>query len=85
MEVTLSPQAEEDLKNWAKSGEKPLVKKVVGLIEAVQNNPFEGIGKPEQLKHQLSGLWSRRINREHRLVYQVADDRIFILSVKGHY
>lgn len=85
MEVIVSPQAEEDLKNWAKSGEKSLVKKAVSLIEAIQKNPFEGVGKPEQLKHQLSGLWSRRINREHRVVYQIVDDQINVLSVKGHY
>jgi len=46
---------------------------------------FEGIGKPEALKYDLTGAWSRRINKEHRLVYEVNEDRIFILSVKGHY
>lgn len=79
------PQAEEDLNNWSKTGSKALVKKAVRLIEAIRNDPFEGISKPEPLKHNLSGAWSRRIDKEHRLVYEVEDDKIFILSVRGHY
>jgi toxin YoeB len=55
------------------------------LLLAIQENPFEGIGKPEQLKHSLSGSWSRRINQEHRLVYYVKTDTIEIESIRGHY
>jgi toxin YoeB len=69
VEVTYSPKAIEDLKYWRKSGNKSVQKKIQELIAAIHENPFEGIGKPEQLKYQLSGIWSRRINHEHRLVY----------------
>ncbi|MDP3244380.1 MAG: Txe/YoeB family addiction module toxin, partial [bacterium] len=52
---------------------------------AIEENPFSGTGKPEPLKHNLSGLWSRRINREHRIVYEISENTVFILSVKGHF
>jgi toxin YoeB len=56
------------------------------LLEEISEHPFTGTGKPELLKYELAGLWSRRINREHRLVYQVTDTTvIFILAAKGHY
>jgi toxin YoeB len=55
------------------------------LIEDVQRSPFDGLGKPESLKHELKGLWSRRIDREHRLVYEVFDDKIRILACRFHY
>lgn len=71
MEIIFAPKALEDLKYWKKSGNKIIQKKIQELILAIQENPFEGIGKPEQLKHNLSGLWSRRINQEHRLVYEI--------------
>ena len=55
------------------------------LIREVQQAPFTGLGKPEPLRHELSGCWSRRINREHRLVYQVQKDKIRILACRYHY
>ena len=70
---------------WIKTGNKSISKKIVQLIEAIKENPFEGIGKPEPLKHQLTGYWSRIINKEHRLVYEVSKNIVFILSAKGHY
>jgi toxin YoeB len=89
MEIIYTPQALEDLKYWKKSGNKPIQKKIQQLILAIMDNPFEGVGKPEPLKFELSGSWSRRINREHRIVYEVYDDdRIVILeiqSLRGHY
>jgi toxin YoeB len=89
MEVIFSPKAVEDLKFWKKSGNKIIQKKISNLIEAIQQNPYEGIGKPEPLKHNLSGAWSRRINHEHRLVYEVNERNeiviLDILSLKGHY
>ena len=84
MQVTFSPQAKEDFDNWLKTN-KSVAKKIVQLIEAIRQNPFKGIGKPEPLKHQLSGYWSRRINKEHRLVYSVSENTVFILSAQGHY
>ncbi len=59
--------------------------KIIKLVKEVQRDPFQGIGKPEKLKHDLSGCWSRRINREHRLVYQVLEDRIRIIACRYHY
>lgn len=89
MEVIYSPEALEDLKYWKKSGNKAVLKKIQTLIFAIQESPFEGIGKPEQLKHNLSGRWSRRIDREHRIVYRVDLEQnvevILIVSLKGHY
>jgi len=63
VEVIYTPEALEDLKYWKKSGNKPVLKKIQELILAIQENPYEGIGKPEQLKHNLSGAWSRRIKQ----------------------
>ena len=77
--------AMEDLTNWSKS-EPRLVKKVLELINDIHKHSFEGIGKPEGLKHQYKGYWSRRITDEHRLIYKVLPDNdIFIMSVHGHY
>lgn len=84
MQVIFSPQAKADFDYWLKTN-KSIAKKIIQLIEAIKQNPFDGIGKPEPLKYQLSGYWSRRINKEHRLVYEVSKNNIFILSAKGHY
>jgi toxin YoeB len=89
MEVIYSPKAIEDLKYWKKSGNKIIQKRITNLIEAIQLDPYKGIGKPEPLKHNLSGLWSRRITQEHRLVYEINERNeiviLDILSLKGHY
>jgi toxin YoeB len=89
MEVIYSPKAIEDLKYWRKTGDKTIQKKITNLIEAIQENPYEGIGKPEPLKYNLSGAWSRRINHEHRLIYEINERNeiviLDILSLKGHY
>lgn len=83
--IEFTIQAKEDIGHFKKSGQNGILKKIRKLIESVHQTPFEGIGKPEPLKHGLSGCWSRRINKEHRLVYEVFDHKIFILSAKGHY
>ncbi|UUV22274.1 Txe/YoeB family addiction module toxin [Paenimyroides aestuarii] len=89
MEMIFSSKAKRDLEFWSKSGNKPILKKISELLRAIQDNPFEGIGKPEQLKHSLSGVWSRRINQQHRLVYEIVDENTIeilnIISLKGHY
>jgi toxin YoeB len=85
MEIVLSPKAEDYLSFWEKSGDKIVLKKIAQLTRAISENPFEGIGKPEQLRHKFSGIWSRRINLEHRVVYEVDYDTITIHSLKGHY
>ena len=89
MEVIYSEKAQKDREFWKKSGNKAVMNKISVLIADIQTNPFEGIGKPEPLKHHLSGYWSRRINLEHRIIYQVIDNDTIeildILSLKGHY
>lgn len=85
MEIVLSPKAEDDLSFWEKSGNKSILKKIAQLTRAIMEDPFTGIGKPEQLKHKFSGLWSRRINEEHRILYEVDTEIITIYSLKGHY
>ena len=65
--------------------DKKTLKKINALLKEIQRNPFEGIGKPEPLKNDKSGLWSRRINDKDRLVYSVNEETIFIYQCKGHY
>jgi toxin YoeB len=83
--LRFSEQAKDDIRLHKKSGNQALVNKIILLLEELALHPFTGTGKPEQLIHSLAGCWSRRINREHRLVYEVADTIVFILSAKGHY
>ncbi|MEL1253967.1 Txe/YoeB family addiction module toxin [Flavobacterium sp. DGU38] len=89
MQIIFTPKAKKDLDFWVKSGNKNILKKINALIEDIQLHPFDGIGKPEQLKYDLSGVWSRRIDREHRLVYEIIDEDTIeilnLLSLKGHY
>jgi len=85
MEIVFLPAAKDDLDFWVKTGNKSIIKKITQLIVAIEKNPFEGIGKPEPLRHNLAGVWSRRINSEHRLVYEVIKNKILIHSAKGHY
>lgn len=69
---------------WQRT-DKTLLKRINTLIKDVMRHPFEGIGNPEPLRHDLSGFWSRRINKEHRLVYIVQDDTLFIAQCRYHY
>jgi toxin YoeB len=85
MEIILLDDAQDDLDYWKKSGKVSILKKIRTLLESIQETPFEGIGKPEGLKHNLSGLWSRRIDRGNRLIYEVTSDIIYVHSMKGHY
>ena len=73
-----------DFNGWLKL-DKKIHRKIIDLIKDIDRNPFRGLGKPEALKHDLSGYWSRRIEREHRLVYKVTNEEIIILSCKYHY
>ncbi|MGX5854654.1 Txe/YoeB family addiction module toxin [Dyadobacter jiangsuensis] len=83
--TVFDPIAFEDLARWAKV-EPKLVKKVFELIADIHKHPFEGLGKPEGLKHQFKGYWSRRITDEHRLIYKVlTSGEIHMMSVHGHY
>lgn len=85
MEIEFTLKAEEDVDFWKKSGNKVMLKKIRKLLENIQQTPFEGIGKPEQLKYYWIGYWSRRINHEHQLIYEVHNNKILIHSLKGHY
>ena len=69
---------------WQKT-DKKLVQRINALIKEISRTPHEGTGKPEPLKHALSGYWSRRINDEHRIVYRVADGALFIAQLRYHY
>ncbi|RYX87454.1 Txe/YoeB family addiction module toxin [bacterium] len=85
MEIRLAEKADEDRKFFLKSGQKDVLKKIEHLFEEMRFTPFSGTGKPEALKYDKSGVWSRRINREHRLVYEVFENHIDVYSLKGHY
>jgi toxin YoeB len=82
--VLFENAAFEDLQFWSKN-ELKLLKKIIELIADIQKTPFTGIGKPEGLKHDFKGFWSRRINDEHRLVYKVTDTEIIIISCRFNY
>lgn len=85
MKVELHNKAIRDFEFWKNSGNISIQKKIEQLISAIKENPYRGIGKPEQLKYELSGQWSRRINGEHRIVYEVIGHILHIYSLKGHY
>ncbi len=85
MEVAYSKKAKEDIDFWKNSGNQKIMTKISDLITAITLNPYTGIGKPERLRHHLTGYWSRRINQEHRIVYELTDNKLLIHSLKGHY
>jgi toxin YoeB len=85
MEVAYTEKAMDDISFWKNNGNKKIMAKISALVENIKLTPFEGLGKPEPLKYSLAGVWSRRINLEHRLVYEVNEIHILILSAKGHY
>jgi toxin YoeB len=83
-DVFLEAAAFEDMQFWAKNDLK-LLKKIIELIADIQKTPFAGIGKPEALKHDYKGFWSRRINDEHRLVYSITTEEIIVVACRYHY
>ena len=85
IKIIYLPRARADLLYWKKSGNKIIQQRVSKLIQSISETPFEGIGKPEPLKHDYTGWWSRRINEKHRLVYQVEDGKITIAQMRFHY
>jgi toxin YoeB len=74
----------EDLNHWVATDRK-IALRVLELVEAIRRDPFDGIGKPEPLRHIGAGIWSRRITQEHRLVYRAKDDRILFAQARYHY
>ena len=84
MIISFHPQAWDDYLHWQLT-DKAILKKINNLIRDISRDPFDGIGKPEQLKQNLSGFWSRRIADEHRIVYMMDGDDIIIAQCRGHY
>ncbi|HAK77500.1 toxin YoeB [Runella defluvii] len=82
--ISFTPTAFSQFNDWRNINKK-MQDRIIKLLEEIQRNPFEGTGKPEPLKFNLKGCWSRRIDDEHRLVYQVTNDEIIIISCKFHY
>lgn len=82
--IVFDQKAFQQFNNWAKEDRK-IYQKIVNLINDILRQPFTGIGKPEPLKNNLKGYWSRRITNEHRLVYQVTETAIIIISCQFHY
>lgn len=87
MEIILLEQAQKDLAYWKKTGNRAIMNKITALLKDITEHPYTGIGKPEALKYELSGKWSRRINAEHRLIYSVSENTIwvYIFSMRYHY
>ncbi|MBP1678081.1 MAG: Txe/YoeB family addiction module toxin [Bacteroidetes bacterium] len=84
-DIVFSDLAKKDIEFHQKAGNLTVLRKINTLILEIIENPFSGTGKPEALKYELTGKWSRRINREHRLIYSVTESTIYIYSAKGHY
>lgn len=84
MKIAWTDEAWEDYVWWQQANSK-IFQRINRLIENIQQTPFHGLGKPEPLKHELSGFWSRRITDEHRLVYQVTDNRLILVQCRYHY
>ncbi|MCF7982973.1 MAG: Txe/YoeB family addiction module toxin [Thiohalocapsa sp.] len=84
MRLIFSEHAWEDYLHWQQTDRKRL-KRINLLIQDIKRSPFDGIGKPEPLKHGLAGYWSRRINDEHRLIYKVEGDAVFLAQCRYHY
>jgi toxin YoeB len=82
--LEFDPAAFEDLAWWVEQDRNKALR-IISLIKDVQRDPFKGIGKPEPLRHELKGCWSRRIDQEHRLIYQVTEEKIRVLACRYHY
>jgi len=85
--IIIKESAEKDFSKHKKSGNKKNLVKILKIIEELREHPFTGTGKPEPLKHDLRGLWSRRINQKDRLIYEVIEEvvTVYVLSAMGHY
>lgn len=84
MIIRLSEQAEDDIRHW-NAVDSTKTDRIMRLLENINITPFSGLGKPEPLKHNLVGFWSRRIDREHRLIYKVENGTIYVASCRYHY
>lgn len=86
-ELILQPEAERHLREWQQSGQKKILKKIANLFAELREHPTTGTGQVEQLKGELSGYWSRRIDKGSRLIYKIIDEKVVVvvISLKGHY
>ena len=84
MKLVFSRHAWEDYLYW-QNADRQIVRRINALIENIRRSPFKGIGKPEPLKNRLAGYWSRRIDSEHRLVYRIEGESIYIVQARYHY
>jgi len=84
LNLIFSDHAWDDYLYWQKT-DKKIVKRINSLVKDIQRSPFEGIGKPEPLKHALASYWSRRINNEHRMIYKVDSESIYFAQLRYHY
>jgi toxin YoeB len=82
--ITFTDEAWDDYQFWVSTDKKQL-KRINNLLDECRRDPYSGIGKPERLRNALSGLWSRRIDKEHRLVYEVIDGTVIIIAARYHY
>jgi len=82
--LVIAPAAQDDIRYWNKNNPKK-AERIFKIIEAIQDTPYSGIGKPEALKHNWSGYWSRRIDREHRIIYRINGDTLEIVRCRYHY
>ena len=85
MEVVYKDQAIEDIKFWKRSGQKIIQDRIARIVEDIKLHPYTGLGKPEALKYEMSGFWSREIDKGNRLIYKLADKQLHIISMRGHY
>ena len=87
MEIILLKKAREDRDYWKQTGNEKIMKRITALLKDIEKHPFSGLGKPEPLKGNLQGKWSRRITEEHRMIYSISNGRIYVyvFSLKGHY
>lgn len=83
--IEFSDTAMEDYYYWKKTNNQKVIDKIKILLLSITETPFKGIGKPEALKYDFTGYWSRRINKEHRIVYKVSKDTIYVIQLRGHY
>lgn len=87
MEIVFLEKAQRDREYWEKSGNKAIMNKITAILKDIAEHPYTGIGKPEPLKYELAGKWSRRINSEHRIIYSVQEELIviYVLAMRYHY
>ena len=85
MEIRLIDESEKDLAYWEKKHNSKVLKRISELFSAILENPKMGFGNPEQLRHELLGYWSLRIDKENRIVYRIDENIIWVISLRGHY